>query len=309
MADKKNKNEEPEYKLPDDPVEAKKKLKADQKQLKEDQKAARKAEKARQKQMKEAQDELEGEKGGGFGTFLLVILIIMLWLLLMAIVIKLDIGGLGQRLTPVLKDIPYINRLLPVETSEISESDLPNADASSTSKGVNDEYIKGMENELATAQSDNATLQATIKRLQAEVSRLEPFEQEQSEFEKQRQKFYEDIVYNEKAPDASVYASYYEMIAADAAASIYAQVVAGRMDDEEVKKYAATYSGMKPKAAAAIFNVMPDLNLAARILKQMSSDSRGAILAQMDKEIAAQITSIMEPENLPQLSDSSATGK
>jgi flagellar motility protein MotE (MotC chaperone) len=68
-------------------------------------------------------------------------------------------------------------------------------------------------------------------------------------------------------------------------------------ESKEVKDYAAAYSSMKPKQAAAIFEAMPnDLKLAARILNVMDSDTRGKILGAMDSSVAAQLTKIMDPE-------------
>jgi flagellar motility protein MotE (MotC chaperone) len=40
-----------------------------------------------------------------------------------------------------------------------------------------------------------------------------------------------------------------------------------------------------------------NLDLAARILKVMSADDRGAILGAMNSEVAAKITKIMDPES------------
>ena len=66
-----------------------------------------------------------------------------------------------------------------------------------------------------------------------------------------------------------------------------------------MQDYAAAYSAMKPKQAAAIFEQMTNnLDLAARILKVMSADDRGAILGAMNSEVAAKITKIMDPESL-----------
>ena len=68
--------------------------------------------------------------------------------------------------------------------------------------------------------------------------------------------------------------------------------------------YAKVYSGMKPKAAAAIFDEMVqrgteyDVQLVARILLKMSSEDRGNILAKMSASNAAVITDIMEPNEL-----------
>ena len=66
--------------------------------------------------------------------------------------------------------------------------------------------------------------------------------------------------------------------------------------DNEVKDYAKTYSNMKAKEAAAIFDTMgDDLQLVADILLNMSANSRAAILGKMDPEIAAKVTAIMNP--------------
>ena len=40
-----------------------------------------------------------------------------------------------------------------------------------------------------------------------------------------------------------------------------------------------------------------NLNLAARILKTMSAEDRGAILGVMNPEVAAKLTKIMDPES------------
>lgn len=303
MANKKKEPERQAYSLPDDPKEAMKKLKADKKQLKADEKAAQKEAKQRRMEMEDAQAELTGDNSGGLGAFLLIVLIIFLWILLMAILIKMDIGGIGEKLRPILKDIPYVNYILPDDGSDNAVTSASDASGNS----VDSAYLAQLENELATAQSQNSTLSATIDTLTAEVTRLAPFEQEQSTFEEERNKFYEDIVYTDNAPDASSYASYYAMIQPDAAASIYAEVLASQITDEEVETYAAAYSAMDAKDAANIFNSMDDLTLVARILQQMSSDDRGAILAEMDVTVADKVTSLMEPTTLPQLN--SSTGK
>ena len=66
---------------------------------------------------------------------------------------------------------------------------------------------------------------------------------------------------------------------------------------EELKEYIKTYSAMKPKEAAGIFDTMTDnLGLVADILEGMSAEQRADILEQMNKDTAAKLTAIMEPE-------------
>ena len=53
---------------------------------------------------------------------------------------------------------------------------------------------------------------------------------------------------------------------------------------------------MDPSAAAKIFdNMTNNLDLVAEILWAMDASSRGNILANMDPEIAAQVTKLMDP--------------
>lgn len=309
MADKKKKEQEPErpaYTLPDDPKEAMKQLKADRKQLRSDQKAAAKEARLRAKEMEEAEAELNGDIHGGLGSFLLILLIILVWLLLMAIMIKFNILGLGDTLTPALKDIPYIKNLLPgAQTEQMNNS----GEDSSQVVADNSDYVASLEQELSRQLALNASYAATIDKLNAEVARLEPFEEEQAEFDKQRQQFYQDIVYNDNAPDASAYASYYAMIAPEEAAEIYEQIASDEISDEEVKVYAATFTAMKPKEAAAIFNNMSNITLVARILQQMGSDDRAKIMGKLDTEVAEKVTELLEPEGLPELNNGkSASG-
>lgn len=309
MADKKKKEQEPErpaYTLPDDPKEAMKQLKADRKQLRDDQKAAAKEARLRAKEMEEAEAELNGDIHGGLGSFLLILLIILVWLLLMAIMIKFNILGLGDTLTPALKDIPYIKNLLPgAQTVQMNNS----GEDSSQVAADNSDYVASLEQELSRQLALNASYASTIDRLNAEVARLEPFEEEQAEFDKQRQQFYQDIIYNDNAPDASAYASYYAMIAPEEAAKIYEEIAANEVSDEEVQVYAATFSAMKPKEAAEIFNNMSNITLVARILQQMGSDDRAKIMGKLDTEVAEKVTELLEPEGLPELNNGkSASG-
>ena len=124
------------------------------------------------------------------------------------------------------------------------------------------------------------------------------FEDQQVEFQRIQKEFYDEVVYSDKGPGAEEYKKYYESMDPATAEYIYKQVVTQLQESKEVQDYAAAYSSMKPKQAAAIFEKMTNnLDLAARILKVMSADDRGAILGAMDSEVAAKITKIMDPES------------
>jgi flagellar motility protein MotE (MotC chaperone) len=79
---------------------------------------------------------------------------------------------------------------------------------------------------------------------------------------------------------------------------LYKQVVEQLQASEKVKEYAKTYSSMKPKEAAAIFDTMTnDYDLVAEILNNMDAQSRADILGKMNSKNAAALTEIMEPKS------------
>ena len=73
---------------------------------------------------KKSEDELDleknddEEKGNGFVSFLLALVIIVVWLVIFALLIKMDVGGIGSMLRPVLKNVPVVNKVLPEMSDE-----------------------------------------------------------------------------------------------------------------------------------------------------------------------------------------------
>ncbi|MCR4903201.1 MAG: hypothetical protein K6A23_10095 [Butyrivibrio sp.] len=300
--------------IPDDPKLAKAQLKADRKKFKDELKAQKKEQKEREQELAERQAEINGDNGGGIATLLITLLIIIIWLAIMSLLIKMDVGGFGSGvLAPIIGDVPYLNMILPEgSTDQVTINNYTTNISSESTSGASgsdittiDEanaYIKRLENALKDEMELNSQYAATIEKLEAEVERLEPFEEEQAEFEEQRANFYNSIVYGDSSPDPSVFASYYAMIEPDIAAQIYAQIVSDEVTDEAISEYAKTYSGMKAKAAAAIFDEMVEnqdqAELVSKILAKMSSENRGDILAAMTEENAARVTRLLEPSSL-----------
>ena len=279
----------------------------DKKQLK----AAKKLEKKKRKQKNP--DDLDGDEetvGGKILVFFVTIIIILIWLAIFAMLIKLDVGGFGSGvLAPVIKDVPYLNKILPDSvTEEVSTEDSQYA-YTNLDDAIN--RIKELEIELADAQNsansdaDYITqLEEKAKELAVRVEdtgtkkakELDTYKQNEADFEKEKEKWYEDVVFSEDAPDISNYKEYYESIDAANAEVLYKQVVEQTLTDEQMDDYVKTYSSMKPKEAAAIFDTMTDnLQLVADILSNMDTQSRGDILGKMNSDTAAKVTEIMEP--------------
>lgn len=281
-----------------------------------DKKAAKRAEKQRKKEekrqrkaAKKGQTNPEGgeeEKEGGIGTKIamvfITLIIVAVWLGIFALLIKLDVGGFGSTvLRPVLKDIPYVNQILPKasQTDEEQEEEEPVVDVQYPYATMEEAIgrIKELEVELSQALESKDGDSETISQLQKEIERLQEFENERAQFQEEKTKFYQEVVFSDQAPDINEYRSYYESIDAANAAELYKQVVQQEEEDAELKDYIATYSAMKPKQAAAILEQMTDnMTLVTKILEHMDSKSRGDILQAMDAKFAAQVTKLMEPK-------------
>lgn len=270
----------------------------EKKNLKKEQQAQRKEAKRRAREIAKQEDELEdGNEGNSLLTFGATILIVALWLAVICVIIKLDIGGFGSSVvTPILKDVPVLNRILP--GNSVTETTNSGAYGGYTSLQDAVDQIKSLELQLEQIQNASSAKDEELDQLKAEVLRLKEFENQQVEFQRIQKEFYDEVVYSDKGPGAEEYKKYYESMDPATAEYIYKQVVTQLQESQEVQDYAAAYSAMKPKQAAAIFEQMTNnLDLAARILKVMSADDRGAILGAMNSEVAAKITKIMDPES------------
>ncbi len=280
-------------------IEAEKeRIKNERKALKKEDSVRKKEVKRRAREIARRADELdEDEEGGGVATFGATLLIIGLWLAVICIVVKLDIGGFGSSvLTPLLKDVPVVNLILP--GNHMTETTDKESFGGYTSLQGAVEQIKKLELELERAQTQLSANEDEITALKTEVLRLQEFEKKQVEFQRIRTEFYEEVIYAEKGPGAEAYQKYYQSMDPTTAEYIYKQVILQLQESQEVQDFAATYSAMKPKQAAAIFESMTDnLDLVARILRVMNSEERGAIMGVMDDEVAAKLTKILDPES------------
>ena len=104
--------------------EAKKTEKADKtennKKSRKEKKLEKKLEKEKEKN-KNAEENEETEGGNKAVLVLVTLLIIVIWLGIIALLIKADVGGFGSSvLQPILKDVPVINKILPASDEIVS---------------------------------------------------------------------------------------------------------------------------------------------------------------------------------------------
>ncbi len=280
-------------------------LKEEKRQLK----AQKKEAKRRAREIARQEDELDENEGGGSGlvTFGATLLIVLLWIAVICVVVKLDIGGFGSSvLTPILKDVPVLNRILPSSNLADSSDQGGTGGYSSLEEAV--AYIKQLELELERYQTASNAKDADLETQRAEIERLQEFEDRQVEFQRITQEFYDEVIYSDKGPGPEEYRKYYETMDPVMAEYYYKQVINQQEESKEIQdfvmgfeaahRFLKTYTEMKAKDAAKIFEEMTDnLNLVARILGSMSAKQRGDILGAMDAEIAAKLTKIMDPES------------
>ena len=203
----------------EDQKAAKAKLKADKLEYRKKLKEQRKADKEKLHEFAERSAELSGDDAGGIATIVITFFIVLIWLAIMALLIKFNVGNFGSDImAPLIRDIPVVNAILPKEArtdTVVSDEPIDFSTEGSESGGIQtleeaNAYIKRLEKALQSEMEQNSSYASTIDRLEAEVARLEPFEQQQKEFYEERASFYNSIVYNDNAPDPEDYAKYFE---------------------------------------------------------------------------------------------------
>lgn len=281
---------------PVDKKAEKKRLKDERGKLKSDQKAQKKEAKQRAKEIAEQEAQLDDDEGGGISVFFVTLVIVIIWVAILCLLIKLDVGGFGSGvLAPVLKDVPVVNKILPADTTVTTDDEESYGGYTSLREAV--DYIKELELQLEDAQAASTVDSEELAELRAEIERLQTFEDAQIEFERIKTEFYEEVIYAENGPGVEEYQKYYETMDPTTAEYLYKQAVEQVVADKKIQEYAQAYAEMDAEKAAKIFEAMTgDLDLAAKILSQMSSKDRGNILGAMDAEIAARLTRIMDPE-------------
>ncbi len=240
---------------------------------------------------KKDKEKKEGMKGLGL---LIILLMITTFVSTMALLIKLDVGGFGSGvLRPVFKDIPVIKEILPPPSDEevAKESDYP---YDTLEKAINE--IDALNAAIKSKDADITGLNDKVEELEKEVARLSKFEEEQTRFEEQKNKFYDEIVYGENAPDADTYIEWYNELDAEHAEKIYKDIIESQQADAKIVALAKSYEAMDAAAAAKVLEQMKnDMDTVALILKNMSSDAQGKVLAAMDPSFAASVTKKLVP--------------
>ncbi len=185
--------------MPEDAKLEKQRLKEEKKKFKEEQKAQRKEAKAKAKEIADRQADLDEEEGSTGSVFLVTFVIVLIWIAILCLVVKLDFGGFGSNvLTPILKDVPVLNLILPSNNEVVVNEEEGDQYGGYSSLQEAVDYIKELELELERAQSAQKGSSDEVEQLKAAVERLQTFEDSQVEFQRVKTEFYEEVVYADK---------------------------------------------------------------------------------------------------------------
>lgn len=277
------------------------KLKEEKKRFRQDQKAQKKEAKRRAAEIARQEEALGEEGGNGIVSFFATLLIVFLWLAIVCVVIRMNVGGIGDVLRPLLETVPVLNMILPPKTDSSSPSTVPGEESGYAGYASIEEavaYIRQLELDLERAQVAGNTKEAENEALRAEVLRLQEFERRQVEFQRIMTEFYEEVVYSEKGPGLDAFMEWYKSMYPATAETLYKQGLVQQQVNAEVQELADMYSKMKPKNAAKILEGMTnDMDKVVDILKTMSVDNRAAIMDVLNVDLAAKITKMMYPDS------------
>ena len=245
---------------------------------------------------KNKNEAVDGEEKGGSKLLsaIIVMLIILVWLVILCLLVKFDVGNFGSKvLRPVLKDVPVINKILPSASEDelVGESDY---NYSTLSQAL--ARIKELETENVNYATQVEELNTTVSDQSSEIERLKVFEDNQTAFQQSKDNFYNEIVYGENAPSADTYIEWYNQIDQESAERIYSEIMENKKANSEITELAKSYAAMKPAQAADILEKMDnDLDTVASILNSMSAEDRGDILGSMNAQFAASVTKKLLP--------------
>ncbi len=222
--------------------------------------------------------------GTKIATFIIILIITLVWLAIVALLIKIDAGGIGTTLRPYLEDVPVVKLVLPTLTDEqiAYKERYPYKNIKEAVEHIN--YLEELVDKYSEENDDYA---ARLAELQTENETLRHFEDEYAEYLALKEAFDRKIVYGDKAPSASEYMEWYESISPENAAKIYEELSAQKTRAQSFQVIADTISKMEAKNAAKMLEEFTsDLDFICRVFDCMTVKQIEPILSVMTKDDA-----------------------
>lgn len=220
----------------------------------------------------------------GFSRFIPLIIILFVIGVLVAVV-GFDVLGLRTKyLNGLLRNIPIVKDLVP-EDNNNQQNNVSNEELLAQIDMLN----KTIEDNKTEIESLNKKNDAYVQ----QIAKLQEFEKKQEDFKAQKAEFDNMIALN----DPNAYAKFYEAIDPQNAEALYKEVVGTNQNTKELNNYVATFSDMDEARAAGIFEQMiaTDMDLVVLILKNITPETRGAIIGRMAPENGASVAKMMAP--------------
>lgn len=239
--------------------------------------------KMQKKQMQEELDELNGRTAKGKAMCALIcVAVIALLLGGMVAMVKLDVGGFASTtLAPVIADVPVIRSILPKDLQKKTAGEIAAEEQAAQQAAQTDTASNAQTDTTATEQVTSDT--QTTSDTQAADTQVADTQTTDTQSQANGQ--------NTAGTQLQANA---QNNTEDTPSTEDAQAIS----DAALKDYVDTYTNMKPKDAATVFDtMMPDeMLLITKILKEMNPSQRSAILAKMDAQNASDITVEMNKE-------------
>jgi flagellar motility protein MotE (MotC chaperone) len=186
---------------------------------------------------------------------------------------------LRQRyITPVVKNIPVINRFTDMDDGGSTRAEL-------------EAVVETLQLQLEREKRANYELSEKSEQYVHEISRLRDIEAQQLKFKADKEKFESMIAMS----DPKAYAEFYESISPENALELYADAIEDARRAKEFKKYINAIQALEDDAGAKILEWLAttDMNLVVTILRGVDPDKCGAILTVMETRTAADIVKQM----------------
>lgn len=239
---------------------------------------------AKNKNEEKNTEKKEKQGGGFFATLVILLIILIIWAGIFALILKFDVGGLGERFRPMLEDIPVAKYVLPDLTDEeiayLNQYPFKNLEEAM-------QYIKKLEKDADNYKEENDDYAQRLAEYQAELENLQHYEEEYENFLELREKFDRDIVFNDKAPKREEYMKWYESLYPENAARIYGELLPMKEQNETIKEIALTLSEdtISAKNAAGLLEEMTsNVDTVVNILLAMDRGRRAEILNVFEKD-------------------------
>lgn len=250
---------------------------------------------AKNKNEEKNTEKKEKQGGGFFATLVILLIILIIWAGILALILKFDVGGLGERFRPMLEDIPVAKYVLPELTDEeiAYKNQYPFKNLEEAMQ-----YIKKLEADADKYKEENDDYAQRLAEYQAEIETLQHYEDEYEKFLELKERLDRDIVYNDKAPKGDQYVTWYENLYPENAAQIYAELKAEQMADQVVQEIATTLTKMTVKNAAAVLEqYTSDIDFIVDIFGYMKPAIVSQILDQMTKDDALFASRVVDQWN------------